>query len=320
MGPLISPRVLVRKILGRRGAFALRSAASWIAYRLGLYEFADSTGREDGVSALVVTYNDSDWLEPSLLSAKDLADEYVIVDSSTDETPEIARRVAEDHGLRVKMLRLPPGDIAMAREKALRGSSYKWLLVLDSDIILYESAAKRIKGVLEALDRRMHYLVYWKYLLFCGDLRHVCGENPYHVEHWLFTYSSKLTYRYLNFGNTVLEALIAPITLYKPVMLNEVLGVHLSRVRRPRALAEKHIKIAQRGLLLKYTSEGLNANKAILRIVREVYGAEDLEELVRLMRDMASKLPLYDETRHGPLPRVLREYIERNRDKYPGII
>lgn len=317
---MISPIVLARRILGRRGTFALRSAASWLAYGLGLYEYADSTGREHGISALVVTYNDSDWLEPSLLSAKDLVDEYVVVDSSTDETPEVARRVAEENGLRLKLIKFPPGDIAMAREKALRSSSYKWLLVLDSDVILHEDAAKKIREILELSHPRRHYLVYWKYLLFCGDIRHLCGEDPYHIEHWLFTYSSKLAYRYLDFGGAVLEALIAPITLYKPLILDEVLGVHLTRVRRPLVLAEKYIKIEQMDMLVKYVKEGFSAEEAIRKIAREVYGVEDLQELgLRLIRDMVGKLPRYEEARHGPLPRALREYIERNRDKYLGI-
>ena len=42
---------------------------------------------------MVITYNEEDWIEPSILSIKDLVDEYVIMDSSTDRTPDIIERV-----------------------------------------------------------------------------------------------------------------------------------------------------------------------------------------------------------------------------------
>ena len=77
---------------------------------------------------MVCTYNESDWIELSLLSIKDLVDEYIVVDNSTDETPEIIKQVTREHGLNVKIYRIPWGDLVKARSIALKESSYKWIL------------------------------------------------------------------------------------------------------------------------------------------------------------------------------------------------
>ncbi|MEM2025090.1 MAG: glycosyltransferase [Desulfurococcaceae archaeon] len=312
---MVSQPVLIRRMLGRRGTFLLRRIASNIAYYTGHYEYANFTSRQNGISALMCTYNEEDWVEPAVLSIKNLVDEYVIVDSSTDRTPEIINDVKNEHGLNIKLLRVPPGDIVRARTAALENSSFKWLLFFDADMVLHERAVKAVKELTESLDPRRHYIVYWKYLLLCGDLNHLCGEEPYHVERWLITYSSRLRYRYLDYGRGVaMDYLYAPLRLYKPILLDEVLGVHLTRVRTPEKLAMKHIRLEHRKLLVEHTMRGLTAEEAVSRIARETYGTDDLRELgEKLIRDMTFMLPRYDESRYGPLPQVLLNYVKNNK-------
>ncbi len=307
---MVSPMVLLRRALGRRWVFLLRDVFSGLAYRTGLYEYADSTGREEGISALMITYNEEDWVEPAILSAKDLVDEYVVVDSSSDKTPVIIGELAEAHGLRVKLFRMPPGDIAAAKMVALKNSSYKWLMQMDADIVFYERVVKVVRELIKGLDSRRHYLIYWKYLLLCGDIYHVCSSNPYHVEHWLFTYSSKLTYKYLDYGGTYFETLIAPLKLYKPILIDEVLGVHLTGVRRPEKLALKHIRLKHRRELLEEIGKGLSIDEALAKVAKQAHGVDDLRELgEKLLREAVEKLPKYDEEKYGPLPKALIEYL-----------
>jgi len=99
-----------RRILGRAGTFVVRDLLSSVHYYLGLYEYADLTGRNDCVSAMMCTMNEEDWIEVSTLSVRDLVDEYVVVDSSTDRTPQIVREVTEREGLDVRLYRIPPGE------------------------------------------------------------------------------------------------------------------------------------------------------------------------------------------------------------------
>jgi cellulose synthase/poly-beta-1,6-N-acetylglucosamine synthase-like glycosyltransferase len=99
---ILNLRAIARRILGRRGTFLLRNTVSEIAFRIGYYE--DPRSRPQGISAMVITYNEEDWIEPSILSIKDLVDEYVIMDSSTDRTPDIIERVKSEHGLNIRLL------------------------------------------------------------------------------------------------------------------------------------------------------------------------------------------------------------------------
>ncbi len=307
-----SLRVLARRLLGRRGVFLARSMGVGASRLLRLYKGPSSYGRPPGISAMVCSYNESEWIEASLLSAVDVVDEFIVVDSSRDETPEIARRVALEHGLDVKIYRTPPGSLSRARNIALARSSYRWILHLDPDMVLYRRASKVIRGVVEGLDRSdTHYLVYWRYLLLCGDLAHLCREPPYHVEHWLFTWSPRLVYRDVHVsGEKIYDLLIAPLTLYKARDLGEVLGVHLNLVRRPERLALKRIWWTYRETLTRSAEEGRGFEEEALAIARRVYGVETLEEAGRLiLEELVKDLPRYDPRVHGPLPEVLKEYI-----------
>lgn len=309
---MVSTSVLVRRILGRRGVFLLRNIVSGLTYYAGLYEYADSTSRGNGISALMCTYNEEDWVEAAVLSVKDLVDEYVVVDSSSDRTPMIVGELAEAHGLRVKLIKIPPGDFVAARITALKNSSYKWLMPLDADMVFYEYAASVIRDLIERLNPRRHYLIYWKYLLLCGDIYHLCSSNPYHVEHWLFTYSSKLTYKYLDYGDAYFDTLIAPLRLYKPVFIDKVLGVHLTGIRSPEKLAIKHIRLRHRKELLEALSKGINVDEALGRIAKQIYGVNSLRELgEKLLRETLEKLPRYNEGVFGPLPKTLTEYLKK---------
>jgi len=69
----------------------------------------------------------------------------------------------------------------------------------------------------------------------CGDLQHVC-KDPYHIEHWPFTWSLKLRYQWVD----KYDSLIAPIYMYKATYIPKPLGIHLALVRRPHRLFIKY--------------------------------------------------------------------------------
>ncbi len=308
---MISVRVIVRRILGRRLTFLLRNCVSSVAYMLGFYEYADKTGRGDCITAMVCSYNESEWIVPSMLSVKSLVDEYVVVDSSTDETPELVRGLAREEGLNVRLIRLRPGSLSAARNRALEAAGCRWILHLDPDLVLYDKGVKVIKSLIEDLDKRRHYLVYWKYLRLCGDLKHVCANHTFHIEHWLFTWSSKLTYKDLKAKGKIYDMLIAPLHLYKTVFIDDVLGVHLVNVRRPERLAVKFLWWRFREEFTRLAEEGYSFEELAARKAREVYGARSLRELgLHIMRDLVRRNPLRDE-RVYPLPRVLEEFVKR---------
>ncbi len=86
-------KTYVRKVLGRRTSNAVRNALVSIRAGLGLLPRVD---RPNCVSALMRVRDEEWWIEPSILSIKDLVNEYVIMDASTDRTPEIIEGLRRD--------------------------------------------------------------------------------------------------------------------------------------------------------------------------------------------------------------------------------
>jgi len=299
----VSLRRLVRRILGRGGIFTLRNIISEIYFRIGLYE--DPRKYPNGITAMVITYNEEDWVEPSILSVKDLVDEYVVMDSSTDKTPEIIEKIKREYGLNIKLLRVPPGDIVGTRNRALRESSYKWILVWDGDFVLFEDKIRIIRDLIEKLDPRKHYLVYWPLIQLCGDLRHTC-RDPLHIEHWLYTKSSETRYDRLG----PVDTLIAPLKLYKAILLKEPMGLHI-HVRNPKRTAIRHLWYMYRELFDRTRED---PEELARKIALEKYGVEDLEALGRkIQQETAKDLPIYQ----GSYPRILEKYI---RERYQHTI
>jgi len=299
-----SPRYYVRRILGRRGTFLLRNILSEVSFRLGFYSGPLSEGREFGVSAMVCTYNEEDWVEAALLSARDLVDEYVVVDSSTDRTLELVNKLKEE-GLNIRIYKIPPGDLGYARYLAIKNAKYTWILQLDADFIFYDWASRYIRGFIEGLDRSKHYLVYWPWILLCGDLKHMCS-GVYHIEHWLFTYSSRLTYKYLFIQGKPFEHLIAPLTLYKTIMINKPMGLHLTSVRKPFKVAFKHIWYLFRDEFQQEVKAGRDLVELARRKALKLYGTNNLEEVGRrIISEQVLKLPEYK----GEYPSILLKYI-----------
>lgn len=81
------------------------------------------------ISAALIVKNEERFLEPCLLSLKEVVDEIIVVDTgSTDRTKEIAR----EHGARLDDFTWI-GDFSEARNHALDLACGKWILYIDAD-------------------------------------------------------------------------------------------------------------------------------------------------------------------------------------------
>jgi len=112
------------------------------------------------------------------MSIKDLVDEILVLDASTDKTPEIVEDLRENQGLPVKLHRMRLGDMAYTRNLGLSMTKHKWILIWDADFILKEEATKFLKKLLKNMDERRCYLVYWPHICLDGDLMHQDPVNP----------------------------------------------------------------------------------------------------------------------------------------------
>ncbi|MDE1960692.1 MAG: glycosyltransferase family 2 protein [Xanthomonadaceae bacterium] len=95
------------------------------------------------LSAVVTTFNSAATLERCLVSAA-FADDIVVLDSgSTDASVDIARR----HGARIFMEAFR--DYSTQKQSAIDKAAHDWVLLLDADEVLTDSARVEIERALE---------------------------------------------------------------------------------------------------------------------------------------------------------------------------
>jgi len=291
-------------MLGRALTFKLRNLISEISYRMGFIPPATSVSKKEGISAMVCTMNEKEWVEPSILSVKDLVDEYVIIDSSTDCTPQIIENLAKEHGLNLKMERMPPGDMVKARTLALKLAEYKWILCWDADFIAKEETPKYLRELIEGLDPKRYYLVYWPHICLDGDLFHQNPRSKLHTEHWLFTYSPKLKYIKIKH----FEVLVAPITYYKVVHIKKPLSFHLRTVKDPVRVLYKYFQYV---MVKEGLEEKMSLEEYVKTKIKEIYGTTDIKEAANIfIKERIKTFDKYDKKIFGDYPKILKEYVK----------
>lgn len=208
--------------------------------------------------------------------------------------------------------------LAGLRNLALGKARYRWILYWDADMVFFDGAAKRLRGLLESLDRERHHMIYWPMILLCGDLFHYCRglktpkapkEGGLQTYSWLFTRS-----RETRFGEVKLsdefssETLLAPLRLYRMAVLRGPMGLHLYRVRRtPARLAVKELMWRFRRTFEEGMARGLALEEIARSVAEKLMGTSDLNEVgLAMIGEMVKDAPTY----RGPYPEVLRGLVE----------
>ena len=118
-----------RRVLGSGISNRLRNIAVDSASLLKLVSSSDHLNRPDGISALVRVKDEEWWIEPSLLSIRNLVDEYIVIDASIDNTPKIADEIKEKkQGLNITHIIDLDEDLVRILNKALRLARFRWVL------------------------------------------------------------------------------------------------------------------------------------------------------------------------------------------------
>lgn len=126
------------------------------------------------LSIVLATYNEEDALVKCLDSVKDIADEIVVVDgSSNDRTLEIAR----SYEAKVKVVD-NEYIFHINKQKAVDLATKDWILQLDADEIVTEELQKEIQGVIEGKQKEYagYYLPRKNY--FFGHWMRKGGQYP----------------------------------------------------------------------------------------------------------------------------------------------
>ena len=295
-------RALMRRVLGGSLSNTIRNLVVSLRYSLHLVP-AEDRPRKDCVSALMRVRNEELWIEPSILSIKDLVDEYVIVDASTDSTPIIIERLAREYKLNIVHEMDFDSDIVRVSQKALEMTSCRWILRWNGDFVMHERGVNTLKQIIERFNRKRRYCtVYWPHVVLVGDLFHVDPQNVFQIEHWLTTYVPGM--RFIRIPNGF-EYLYVPSDLAYRIELREPLSFHL-KVDKPENLLVKKYRWE---CFLKNVEEPLD--RYIKRRIVEEFGTADLNEAAKIYYTrLHEKLKPYD---RGVLdyPEVLKRYVYR---------
>lgn len=120
---------------------------------------ADTTGKQQGtspaLSIVIPSYNVAPYIEAAIVSALDqvFTDLEVVVvnDGSTDETPAIIQRIADERAdPRLRIIHRPNGGLSAARNTGIEAARGEFIGFLDSDDIWHPAKAQKHMAQLRA--------------------------------------------------------------------------------------------------------------------------------------------------------------------------
>ncbi|MBU4098550.1 glycosyltransferase family 2 protein, partial [Patescibacteria group bacterium] len=103
------------------------------------------------LSVALATYNEENNLTECLESVKDLADEIVIVDGSSED---LTVKIAKKYGAKVLVKDNPP-IFHINKQKALDIASCDWILQLDADERVSQELKEEIKKVISLPEKEL---------------------------------------------------------------------------------------------------------------------------------------------------------------------
>ncbi len=127
--------------------------------------------KNNGLSVVIITYNEERNIARCLESVKDLADEILVVDSfSTDSTEEICARY------NVNFIKHPFSGHIQQKNFAAGQASHDWVLSLDADEALTPELRESIKS--EIAQPRFKAYKMNRLTNYCGKWIRHCGWYP----------------------------------------------------------------------------------------------------------------------------------------------
>lgn len=189
-----------KSALRSRIAAAGRAVASWAT----VLHVAPRPDRPLGVSAIVRVKDEAEWLETSIRSIQNFADQIVIGDNgSADETPEILEKLQKDLQDQMIVVRKPELDIKDLTNALIERTRFRWVIRWDADFVARTDGSQAISHLREwlfDLDPRRCVCAYIRMIELCGDLFHQRTKTASRADCHCFTYSDNLRYIYDRVG------------------------------------------------------------------------------------------------------------------------
>lgn len=289
--------------------------------------------RPQGITACVRVKGDEEWIEPSLLSIREFADEILVLDNgASPKTQNALHRIRDDLGDLLQLEQHSHLDLFQVSNLGLEKARFRWVVRWDADFVAHTNGAGDIRNLrryLLALNPGYYYLVYLPAAEVAGDLLHQfpdlwmrCDGQVHTASCWASyvpvrrtlkvsalpspdrTLRNKATLR------TTLESLRVP-KFYRILRWNQMSYFHVN------------VKSARHSLMRHFWLEWLGQGdfrsfptleSYALAQIRNKWALTDLEEAADyFMAHYCRGLVPFDAQRCGPYPDVLRPFLVKPR-------
>ena len=281
----------------------LRAALS-ISPLLGLVA---QPGRKMGISIYIRVKDEADWIELSILSIQDFADEIIVVDNgSQDGTIEKIKRLQNKLKIPLALYEQPSLNFTDLNNFALVKTNFHWVMKWDGDFVAHTSGENNISGLRErllALDSRRYYFIYLRLINLNGDLLHQDSREQVHIEEYIHTYSSKAVFIHTG----TYEAIHTPkfyevLFWYKPYIFH--INVKPARKMLKRFFWNSWLK-------LEGTSPHPKFEDYVQSQLPETFGTDSWDEAQQACILRASEYCVrYNQELFGPYPDLLKEHLK----------
>ena len=301
------------------------------APRLGIVARPDA--RPEGISAMVRVRGEEEWIEPSVLSLRDFADEIVLLDNGAAPAARAAiDRLAGALGPRLVRVDCPALDLFAVSNLGLARARYRFIVRWDADFVGHTDGPgdlRALRRYLLALDRRRYFRVVLPAAEVAGDLRHQFPDRRLRYDGDAHTASSSARFARVtrDLATDTLDAADRPLRERPRVRVAlESLAVppYYAVVRWPRvAYFHVHVKSArhllQRHFWLEWLAEADTVRYPTLAAyaleqARVRWGIADRDAAAaHLVRQLCAGLVPFDAAACGPYPALLRPHLARGR-------
>ena len=287
--------------------------------------------KPNGVTAIVRVRGDEEWIEPSLLSIEDFADEIIVLDNKASaKTLESLDKLKGNLGDLLKYKRYHDLNIYHLSNLGLEKAQFRWVVRWDADFVAHTNGKGDIRNLrryLLELDPRRYYLVYLAAVELAGDLFHQFPDLRIRSDGQIHTASRCATY-VPDLRTLEVSAVPSPDRILRKSSTLKISKESLKvpkyfKILRWREATYFHVNVksAWHTLNRYFWLEWLGqANfrtyptlvSYTLSKIQDRWGISDPEDAARFfMRHYCQSLDLYDSKLCGSYPELLRPFLER---------
>ncbi len=243
----------------------------------------------------MITKNEQKNLSNCLNSAKDIADEIIIVDTgSTDKTKEIAKE------FNAKVFDFKwADDFSAARNESLRHATKDWILVLDADEVLKKEDLAKINDAVEnaqndvagfSLEQRSYITKFFEGSIKNDSDFELVKGYPFHIPHFLVRlFKNKLGLYFKHRVHELIEDSIKEKNLkYKKI---GVVLHHFGSLKDETLVSDKAEQYSK--IILKQLEEEPQSTRYNYQAARMYLGKGDFASALKHFKNTAKINPNY---------------------------